>query len=139
MCPCPHDHCRSNNTVNSFIISRETPGVPFKYYSRNLRILFYINILFQCVFFSLCCRIFSLSFLHYFFIFRLPEIQQKVGGFFLNLMPQMKALYVSYCSNHPCAVNVLTQHRYVNTGDTQRPRSKHCPSSCVTEVLMYSM
>uniref|UniRef100_A0A8C7K8T8 Rho guanine nucleotide exchange factor 7 n=1 Tax=Oncorhynchus kisutch TaxID=8019 RepID=A0A8C7K8T8_ONCKI len=41
---------------------------------------------------------------------KLPESQQKVGSFFLNLMPQMKALYVSYCSNHPSAVNVLTQH-----------------------------
>ncbi|XP_045563533.1 rho guanine nucleotide exchange factor 7 isoform X2 [Salmo salar] len=41
---------------------------------------------------------------------KLPESQQKVGGFFLNLMPQMKALYVGYCSNHPSAVNVLTQH-----------------------------
>ncbi|XP_040913788.1 rho guanine nucleotide exchange factor 7a isoform X2 [Toxotes jaculatrix] len=41
---------------------------------------------------------------------KLPESQQRVGGFFLNLMPQMKALYVGYCSNHPCAVNVLTQH-----------------------------
>uniref|UniRef100_A0A4W6CR58 Rho guanine nucleotide exchange factor (GEF) 7a n=1 Tax=Lates calcarifer TaxID=8187 RepID=A0A4W6CR58_LATCA len=39
---------------------------------------------------------------------KLPESQQRVGGFFLNLMPQMKALYVGYCSNHPCAVNVLT-------------------------------
>lgn len=44
--------------------------------------------------------------------FRLPESQQRVGGFFLNLMPQMRALYNSYCSNHPSAVNVLTQHRY---------------------------
>ncbi|KAM3607598.1 uncharacterized protein V6R79_010477 [Siganus canaliculatus] len=41
---------------------------------------------------------------------KLPESQQRVGGFFLNLMPQMKALYASYCSNHPSAVNVLTQH-----------------------------
>ncbi|XP_053184935.1 rho guanine nucleotide exchange factor 7a isoform X1 [Scomber japonicus] len=41
---------------------------------------------------------------------KLPESQQRVGGFFLNLMPQMKALYVGYCSNHPSAVNVLTQH-----------------------------
>lgn len=48
-----------------------------------------------------------------FFFFRLPENQQRVGSFFLNLMPQMKALYVGYCSNHPSAVNVLTQHRYV--------------------------
>uniref|UniRef100_A0A667ZEH0 Rho guanine nucleotide exchange factor (GEF) 7a n=1 Tax=Myripristis murdjan TaxID=586833 RepID=A0A667ZEH0_9TELE len=39
-----------------------------------------------------------------------PNAQQRVGGFFLNLMPQMKALYVGYCSNHPSAVNVLTQH-----------------------------
>lgn len=44
--------------------------------------------------------------------FRLPESQQRVGGFFLSLMPQMRALYNSYCSNHPSAVNVLTQHRY---------------------------
>ncbi|XP_075870710.1 rho guanine nucleotide exchange factor 7a isoform X2 [Nelusetta ayraudi] len=41
---------------------------------------------------------------------KLPESQQRVGGFFLNLMPQMKALYTGYCSNHPSAVNVLTQH-----------------------------
>ncbi|XP_059895557.1 rho guanine nucleotide exchange factor 7a isoform X1 [Gadus macrocephalus] len=41
---------------------------------------------------------------------KLPEHQQRVGGFFLNLMPQMKALYTGYCSNHPSAVNVLTQH-----------------------------
>nr|XP_057937097.1 rho guanine nucleotide exchange factor 7a isoform X3 [Doryrhamphus excisus] len=44
---------------------------------------------------------------------KLPESQQRVGGFFINLMPQMKALYMGYCSNHPCAVNVLTQHREV--------------------------
>ncbi|TKS66828.1 Rho guanine nucleotide exchange factor 7 [Collichthys lucidus] len=44
---------------------------------------------------------------------KLPENQQRVGGFFLNLMPQMKALYAGYCSNHPSAVNVLTQHGYV--------------------------
>ncbi|KAG7255770.1 hypothetical protein CRUP_020844 [Coryphaenoides rupestris] len=41
---------------------------------------------------------------------KLPESQQRVGGFFLNLMAQMKALYVGYCSNHPSAVNLLTQH-----------------------------
>ncbi|XP_032385052.1 rho guanine nucleotide exchange factor 7a isoform X1 [Etheostoma spectabile] len=44
---------------------------------------------------------------------KLPESQQRVGGFFLNLMPQMKALYVGYCSNHPSAVNLLTQHSEV--------------------------
>ncbi|KAM3850771.1 rho guanine nucleotide exchange factor 7-like [Diretmus argenteus] len=41
---------------------------------------------------------------------KLPECQQRVGGFFLSLMTQMKILYVAYCSNHPSAVNVLTQH-----------------------------
>ncbi|XP_077073205.1 rho guanine nucleotide exchange factor 7a isoform X1 [Siphateles boraxobius] len=41
---------------------------------------------------------------------KLPELQQKVGGFFLNLMPQMRSLYVSYCSNHPLAVSILTDH-----------------------------
>ncbi|XP_036157885.1 rho guanine nucleotide exchange factor 7 isoform X7 [Myotis myotis] len=41
---------------------------------------------------------------------QLPEAQQRVGGCFLNLMPQMKTLYLSYCANHPSAVNVLTEH-----------------------------
>uniref|UniRef100_A0A3B3ZI97 Osteoclast-stimulating factor 1 n=1 Tax=Periophthalmus magnuspinnatus TaxID=409849 RepID=A0A3B3ZI97_9GOBI len=41
---------------------------------------------------------------------KLPEAQQRIGGFFLDLMPQMKSLYMGYCSNHPNAVHVLTQH-----------------------------
>ncbi|XP_025758951.1 rho guanine nucleotide exchange factor 7 isoform X3 [Oreochromis niloticus] len=41
---------------------------------------------------------------------RLPESQQRIGGFFLGLIPQMKKIYLTYCSNHPSAVNVLTQH-----------------------------
>uniref|UniRef100_A0A7N6BTE5 Osteoclast-stimulating factor 1 n=1 Tax=Anabas testudineus TaxID=64144 RepID=A0A7N6BTE5_ANATE len=41
---------------------------------------------------------------------KLPESQQRIGGFFLSLIPQMKIIYVAYCSNHPSAVNVLTQH-----------------------------
>ncbi|XP_053515918.1 rho guanine nucleotide exchange factor 7 isoform X2 [Artibeus jamaicensis] len=41
---------------------------------------------------------------------KLPETQQRVGGCFLNLMPQMKTLYLAYCANHPSAVNVLTEH-----------------------------
>ncbi|KAI1899814.1 hypothetical protein AGOR_G00065620 [Albula goreensis] len=41
---------------------------------------------------------------------RLPEAQQRVGGFFLSLMLQMKGLYVAYCANHPTAVNILTEH-----------------------------
>ncbi|XP_037384579.1 rho guanine nucleotide exchange factor 7 isoform X3 [Talpa occidentalis] len=39
-----------------------------------------------------------------------PEAQQRVGGCFLNLMPQMKTLYLAYCANHPSAVGVLTEH-----------------------------
>uniref|UniRef100_A0A9J7Z4T3 Rho guanine nucleotide exchange factor (GEF) 7b n=1 Tax=Cyprinus carpio carpio TaxID=630221 RepID=A0A9J7Z4T3_CYPCA len=42
---------------------------------------------------------------------KVPESQQRIGGFFLSLVPQMRSLYVTYCSNHPSAVNVLTQHR----------------------------
>ncbi|XP_063068410.1 rho guanine nucleotide exchange factor 7b [Engraulis encrasicolus] len=41
---------------------------------------------------------------------RLPESQQRIGGFFLNQMPQMRSLYMAYCSNHPSAVSVLTEH-----------------------------
>uniref|UniRef100_A0A8C5PA67 Rho guanine nucleotide exchange factor 7 n=1 Tax=Leptobrachium leishanense TaxID=445787 RepID=A0A8C5PA67_9ANUR len=41
---------------------------------------------------------------------KLPEGQQRVGGCFMSLMPQMKNLYLAYCANHPSAVNVLTQH-----------------------------
>ncbi|XP_061081836.1 rho guanine nucleotide exchange factor 7-like isoform X2 [Conger conger] len=41
---------------------------------------------------------------------KLPETQQRVGGFFLSLMPQMKGLYVAYCANHPSAVSLLTEH-----------------------------
>ncbi|XP_035006581.2 rho guanine nucleotide exchange factor 7 isoform X2 [Hippoglossus stenolepis] len=44
---------------------------------------------------------------------KLPESQQRIGGFFLSLIPQMKILYVAYCSSHPSAVNVLTQHSEV--------------------------
>ncbi|XP_050970604.1 rho guanine nucleotide exchange factor 7b isoform X1 [Labeo rohita] len=41
---------------------------------------------------------------------KVPESQQRIGSFFLSLIPQMRSLYVTYCSNHPSAVNVLTQH-----------------------------
>ncbi|KAG8144646.1 hypothetical protein E2320_013116, partial [Naja naja] len=40
----------------------------------------------------------------------LPEHQQRVGGCFLSLMPQFASLYLTYCTNHPSAVNVLTHH-----------------------------
>ena len=45
---------------------------------------------------------------------RMPEAQQRVGGCFLSLMPQMKTLYLAYCANHPSAVSVLTEHRCVS-------------------------
>ncbi|XP_053328874.1 rho guanine nucleotide exchange factor 6 isoform X2 [Spea bombifrons] len=41
---------------------------------------------------------------------KLPENQQKVGSCFLTLFNQFKSLYLAYCTNHPMAVNVLTQH-----------------------------
>ncbi|NXA45880.1 ARHG6 factor, partial [Nothocercus julius] len=41
---------------------------------------------------------------------KLPENQQRVGGCFMNLMPQFRSLYLTYCANHPSAVSVLTQH-----------------------------
>nr|KAF6359454.1 Rac/Cdc42 guanine nucleotide exchange factor 6 [Myotis myotis] len=41
---------------------------------------------------------------------KFPENQHKVGGCLLNLMPHFKSMYLTYCANHPSAVNVLTQH-----------------------------
>ncbi|NWT00299.1 ARHG7 factor, partial [Mionectes macconnelli] len=41
---------------------------------------------------------------------KLPEAQQRVGGCFLNLMPQMKSLYLTYCANLFFFLNVLTEH-----------------------------
>ncbi|XP_056347687.1 rho guanine nucleotide exchange factor 6 isoform X5 [Oenanthe melanoleuca] len=41
---------------------------------------------------------------------KLPENQQRVGGCFMNLLPQFRSLYLAYCANHPSAVHVLTQH-----------------------------
>ncbi|XP_053555202.1 rho guanine nucleotide exchange factor 6 isoform X2 [Bombina bombina] len=40
---------------------------------------------------------------------KLPENQQKLGGCFLTLFNQFRSLYLTYCANHPTAVNVLTQ------------------------------
>lgn len=80
----------------------------------NHRLGHSLLILYSLVFIRVCIEAFCLCviFFFFFFLFRLPESQQRVGGFFLNLMPQMKALYAGYCSNHPSAVNVLTQHGY---------------------------
>ncbi|XP_076877314.1 rho guanine nucleotide exchange factor 6 isoform X2 [Brachyhypopomus gauderio] len=41
---------------------------------------------------------------------KVPEGQQRFGGCYLNLMCQIRTLYLSYCSNHPSAVAVLTDH-----------------------------
>ncbi|XP_036424997.1 rho guanine nucleotide exchange factor 6 isoform X2 [Colossoma macropomum] len=41
---------------------------------------------------------------------KMPECQQRLGGCYLNLMCQIRILYLSYCSSHPSAVCVLTDH-----------------------------
>ncbi|KAA8588766.1 hypothetical protein FQN60_010111 [Etheostoma spectabile] len=41
---------------------------------------------------------------------KLPEGQQRVAGCYLNLMFQIKILYLAYCSSHPSAVSILTDH-----------------------------
>lgn len=42
---------------------------------------------------------------------RVPEGQQRVAGCYLNMMCQIKTLYLTYCSSHPSAVGILTDHR----------------------------
>ncbi|XP_061581596.1 rho guanine nucleotide exchange factor 6 isoform X3 [Cololabis saira] len=41
---------------------------------------------------------------------KVPEGQQRVSGCYLNHMGQIKNLYLSYCSSHPSAVCILTDH-----------------------------
>uniref|UniRef100_A0A674AWH3 Rac/Cdc42 guanine nucleotide exchange factor 6 n=1 Tax=Salmo trutta TaxID=8032 RepID=A0A674AWH3_SALTR len=41
---------------------------------------------------------------------RVPESQQRVAACYLNLIGQIRMLYLSYCSSHPSAVCVLTDH-----------------------------
>uniref|UniRef100_A0A8C5GIZ2 Osteoclast-stimulating factor 1 n=1 Tax=Gouania willdenowi TaxID=441366 RepID=A0A8C5GIZ2_GOUWI len=41
---------------------------------------------------------------------KVPEGQQRIAGCYLNLMPQIKSLYLAYCSSHPSAVCILTDH-----------------------------
>ncbi|XP_063045554.1 rho guanine nucleotide exchange factor 6 isoform X2 [Engraulis encrasicolus] len=41
---------------------------------------------------------------------KMPEGQQRLAGCYLNLMCQLRTLYLSYCSSHPAAVTVLTDH-----------------------------
>ena len=42
---------------------------------------------------------------------RVQESLQRVAGCYLNLLPQIRHLYLAYCSSHPSAVCVLTDHR----------------------------
>uniref|UniRef100_A0A672YQ33 Rho guanine nucleotide exchange factor 6-like n=1 Tax=Sphaeramia orbicularis TaxID=375764 RepID=A0A672YQ33_9TELE len=41
---------------------------------------------------------------------KVPECQQRVAGCYSNLMCQIKTLYLAYCSSHPSAVCILTDH-----------------------------
>ncbi|XP_013860187.1 rho guanine nucleotide exchange factor 6 [Austrofundulus limnaeus] len=41
---------------------------------------------------------------------KVPESQQRVAACYLNLMNQIKNLYLTYCSSHPSAVSILTDH-----------------------------
>ncbi|XP_053486807.1 rho guanine nucleotide exchange factor 6 isoform X1 [Ictalurus furcatus] len=41
---------------------------------------------------------------------KMPEGQQRIGGCYMNMMCQIRMLYLSYCSSHPSAVAVLTDH-----------------------------
>ncbi|EDO35631.1 predicted protein [Nematostella vectensis] len=40
----------------------------------------------------------------------LPLSSQRIGANFLQIAPQMKELYLTYCANHPRAVEVLTKY-----------------------------
>ncbi|XP_070172976.1 rho guanine nucleotide exchange factor 7-like isoform X2 [Littorina saxatilis] len=42
---------------------------------------------------------------------KLPLVQRRVGGLFMQFAPRLKELYLIYCANHPRAVSVLQKHR----------------------------
>lgn len=42
---------------------------------------------------------------------KLPLVQRRVGGLFMQFAPRLKELYLTYCANHPRAVSVLQAHR----------------------------
>lgn len=69
-----------------------------------------------------------------------PEAQQRVGGCFLSLMPQMRTLYLAYCANHPSAVSVLTEHRFVaKPSGTEGKEGGHlCPLGISWSVFKHS-
>uniref|UniRef100_A0A8C6SRZ5 Rac/Cdc42 guanine nucleotide exchange factor (GEF) 6 n=1 Tax=Neogobius melanostomus TaxID=47308 RepID=A0A8C6SRZ5_9GOBI len=41
---------------------------------------------------------------------KVSECQQRVAGCYVNLMNQIRTLYLAYCSSHPSAVCILTDH-----------------------------
>lgn len=41
----------------------------------------------------------------------LPAKQQRLGGLFIQLAPQLKSLHLVYCANHPKAVTILEKFR----------------------------
>ncbi|XP_061900098.1 rho guanine nucleotide exchange factor 6-like isoform X2 [Entelurus aequoreus] len=41
---------------------------------------------------------------------KVPEGQQHLAGCYLNVSSQIKSLYLAYCSSHPSAVCILTDH-----------------------------
>ncbi|XP_075902740.1 rho guanine nucleotide exchange factor 6 isoform X2 [Nelusetta ayraudi] len=41
---------------------------------------------------------------------KVPEGQQRVAACYLNMMCQIRSLYLTYCSSHPSAVAILTDH-----------------------------
>uniref|UniRef100_A0A0B7BCF0 DH domain-containing protein n=2 Tax=Arion vulgaris TaxID=1028688 RepID=A0A0B7BCF0_9EUPU len=42
---------------------------------------------------------------------KLPSVQRRVGGIFMQFAPRVKELYSDYCANHPKAVSVLQKKR----------------------------
>lgn len=71
---------------------------------------------------------------------RSPEAQQRVGGCFLSLMPQMRTLYLAYCANHPSAVSVLTEHRFVAepSGPEGKEGGQLCPLASSWSTFRHS-
>ncbi|KAG7266780.1 hypothetical protein CRUP_028102 [Coryphaenoides rupestris] len=59
---------------------------------------------------------------------KIPESMQRVAGCYLNLLAQIRHLYLAYCSSHPSAVCILTDHSEVAESKFHGGRSE-VPSS----------
>lgn len=61
-------------------------------------------------------KIFKLCYVHFLFILfcyrQLPHLR-RVGGVFMKHAPRLKELYLEYCSNHPRAVAIVQNKRFV--------------------------